>query len=96
MAVPLESDLTPRSPWAADFDHAPQTWGIECCEPSDPPPASGGQYSDSDSDPACGPGILESVGFNPHRIHRRRPSDYVFVVAAIAAGLLLLTWALAG
>jgi hypothetical protein len=36
------------------------------------------------------------VGLNPHRLHRRRPTDYVFVIAAVAAGLLLLGWALAG
>jgi len=40
--------------------------------------------------------ILGIVGFNPHRIHRRRTSDYVFVVAAIAVGVLLLAWALGG
>jgi hypothetical protein len=34
------------------------------------------------------------MGFNPHRKQRRRPSDYLFVVAAIAVALLLVAWAL--
>jgi hypothetical protein len=34
------------------------------------------------------------VGFNPNRKHRRRPSDYVFVAAALVVAALLLAWAL--
>jgi hypothetical protein len=36
------------------------------------------------------------VGFNPHRVQRRRPTDYLFVAAAVLIGVLLLVWALAG
>lgn len=36
------------------------------------------------------------MGFDPHRSHRRRPSDYVFVAAAVLVVLLLLGWALLG
>ena len=38
----------------------------------------------------------DRVGFNPHRVQRRRRSDYVFVVAAVAAAIVLLLWALVG
>jgi hypothetical protein len=34
------------------------------------------------------------VGFNPHRRQKRRPSDYVFVAAAIVVALVLVAWAL--
>jgi hypothetical protein len=33
------------------------------------------------------------VGFNPFRQHRRSPVDYVVLVAAFAAVLLVLLWA---
>lgn len=84
----------PRSPEAAELDAARDERYTEVLEPSERPERSGRQFAE----PARvrGPAILEDVGFNPHRIHRRRPSDYVFVVAAVVAGLLLLTWALAG
>jgi hypothetical protein len=36
------------------------------------------------------------MGFDPQRAHRRRPTDLVFVVAAVALGTLLVLWALAG
>jgi multisubunit Na+/H+ antiporter MnhB subunit len=34
------------------------------------------------------------VGFNPFRQQRRRPSDYLMVVAAFVIVALLLGWAL--
>jgi hypothetical protein len=34
------------------------------------------------------------MGFNPHRVRRRRPSDYVFVAAGIAVCVALVVWAL--
>jgi hypothetical protein len=40
--------------------------------------------------------ILRAVGLNPYRKFRARPADYVLVVAAIAAALALVVWALAG
>jgi hypothetical protein len=36
------------------------------------------------------------MGFNPHRPQRRRPTDYLFVGAAVVVVLLLLGWALFG
>jgi hypothetical protein len=36
------------------------------------------------------------VGLNPYRKQRRRPSDYVFVVAAVVIALALVAWALLG
>ena len=45
---------------------------------------------------AAASGHTDRVGFNPHRIHRRRPSDYVFVAAAVVTGVLLVAWVLAG
>jgi hypothetical protein len=37
------------------------------------------------------------MGFNPHRQYRRRgASDYVFVVAGLAAAAALVLWALLG
>jgi len=37
-----------------------------------------------------------SVGFNPHRQHRRSPLDYVMVAAALATCVGLVIWALFG
>jgi len=34
------------------------------------------------------------MGFDPHRPHRASPFDYVFVVAAVLAGIALLVWAI--
>jgi hypothetical protein len=34
------------------------------------------------------------MGFNPHRIRRRRPSDYVFVAAGLVVSAALVAWAL--
>jgi hypothetical protein len=39
---------------------------------------------------------MGSMGFNPHRKHKRRASDYVFVAAAFAAAIALVAWALLG
>jgi hypothetical protein len=36
------------------------------------------------------------VGFNPYRQHRRRPSDYLLVVAAFVVVSVLLVWAVMG
>ncbi len=36
----------------------------------------------------------DGVGLNPYRKQTRRPSDYVFVVAAIVVALALIAWAL--
>jgi multisubunit Na+/H+ antiporter MnhB subunit len=36
------------------------------------------------------------VGFNPYRQHRRRPSDYLMVLAAGVVVVALLAWALLG
>ncbi len=36
------------------------------------------------------------MGFNPHRKMTRRPSDYLFVVAATAAAIGLVVWVLLG
>jgi hypothetical protein len=38
--------------------------------------------------------ILVGVGFNPYRKTRRRPSDYVFVLAGVAVAVALVLWAL--
>lgn len=35
-----------------------------------------------------------AVGFNPFGQQRRRPSDYVFVVVALAVTFALVVWAL--
>jgi len=34
------------------------------------------------------------MGFNPHRARTRRPSDLLYVGAAIAVAVMLLAWAL--
>jgi hypothetical protein len=34
------------------------------------------------------------MGFNPNRKHRRRPSDYLFVGAALVVAVVLVAWAL--
>jgi Tfp pilus assembly protein PilN len=39
---------------------------------------------------------MPGVGFNPYRQHRRRPSDYLFVVAAFVVVSVLLVWAVMG
>ena len=36
------------------------------------------------------------MGFNPHRVQRRRPSDYVLVASAFLICGLLVAWALFG
>jgi hypothetical protein len=36
------------------------------------------------------------MGFNPHRKHVRRASDYIIVTSAMVAIVALLAWALAG
>jgi hypothetical protein len=36
------------------------------------------------------------MGFDPQRPHRRRPSDVVYVAAALIVGVLLVLWALVG
>jgi hypothetical protein len=36
----------------------------------------------------------EGVGLNPYRKQVRRPSDYVFVIAAVVVALALIVWAL--
>ncbi len=40
--------------------------------------------------------ILIYMGFDPNRFHRRRPSDFAFVISGIAVALLLLIWAFLG
>ena len=39
--------------------------------------------------PYCG-----AVGLNPHRRQRRSPYDYLFVGAAVLAGVALVIWAI--
>jgi len=34
------------------------------------------------------------MGLNPHRAHRRRPSDILLVAAALAVTVALVMWAL--
>jgi hypothetical protein len=36
------------------------------------------------------------MGFNPYRKFSAKPADYVFIVAAVAAVIGLLAWALLG
>ncbi|CAI8305806.1 MAG: Uncharacterised protein [Acidimicrobiales bacterium AG-410-I20] len=36
------------------------------------------------------------MGFDPNRSHRRRPSDFIFVISGIVVALLLLIWAFLG
>ena len=36
----------------------------------------------------------EAMGFNPQRTRTRRPSDFVYVGAAIAVAVMLVAWAL--
>jgi hypothetical protein len=43
-----------------------------------------------------GSAILAHMGFNPHRKQVRRTSDYVFVVAGIAAALAAVLWVVLG
>lgn len=38
----------------------------------------------------------DRMGMDPTRPHRRRPSDYLFVGAAVLVALLLVLWALLG
>jgi len=40
--------------------------------------------------------ILTAMGFNPNRVHRRTPADYVMVVAVVVVCALLLAWAFLG
>ena len=40
--------------------------------------------------------ILSVMGMDPTRPHRRRPTDYLFVGAALLMAVLLLLWALFG
>jgi hypothetical protein len=37
-----------------------------------------------------------SMGFNPYRKFRAKPSDYVFVVAGVLVAAALVTWAFLG
>ena len=41
-------------------------------------------------------GDTRSVGFDPQRLHRRRPSDLVFVAAGLLLTVLAVVWALFG
>jgi hypothetical protein len=43
---------------------------------------------------SMGPTIIIAMGLNPYRPQRRRPSDYVFVVAGLAVAAALVLWAL--
>lgn len=36
------------------------------------------------------------MGFNPHRVRRRTPSDYLMVFGALAVVVALVVWALVG
>jgi hypothetical protein len=36
------------------------------------------------------------MGFNPHRVRQRTPSDYVMVIGAFVVVALLIAWALVG
>jgi hypothetical protein len=36
------------------------------------------------------------MGFNPHRKQRRRPTDIVFVAAAVVACVALVAWGFLG
>ena len=36
------------------------------------------------------------MGLNPYRERNRRRSDYLFVVAAVVIGVVLLSWAVLG
>jgi hypothetical protein len=40
--------------------------------------------------------ILNGVGFDPTRKHKRRTSDYALVIAAFVVCALLLLWAILG
>ena len=40
--------------------------------------------------------IMATVGFNPFRPARRRPTDYLMVAAAMLIVVLLLAWAFTG
>ncbi|CAB4322555.1 MAG: hypothetical protein F2520_01425 [Actinobacteria bacterium] len=46
--------------------------------------------------PAPRSGDTCSVGFNPHRQHRRSPLDYVMVAAALITCVGLVIWAFFG
>jgi hypothetical protein len=49
-----------------------------------------------DLDRLHGRTILSTVGLNPYRKHRARPSDVVFAVAGVVVALALVAWALFG
>ena len=49
-----------------------------------------------ESSPVPPPVILGSMGFNPHRVHRRSPVDYLLVGAALVLCLGLVLWAVLG
>lgn len=36
------------------------------------------------------------MGFNPHRMHRRSPADYLMVIAAFVVVAALVAWAFIG
>jgi hypothetical protein len=40
--------------------------------------------------------ILDIVGFDPRRQHKRTPFDYFFVAASFVAVFVLVAWALLG
>jgi hypothetical protein len=56
----------------------------------------GGPGVGSGSAPAGTVGQNAGVGFNPYAKHRRRPSDYLMVVAAFVVVAVLLVWAVVG
>ena len=39
------------------------------------------------------PCIMEVMGFNPFRVHRRNTADYVIVAVALAVIVALVVWA---
>jgi len=42
------------------------------------------------------PGRMRPMGFDPNRPQVRRPTDYLFVAAAVVVCLALLAWAFLG
>jgi hypothetical protein len=53
-------------------------------------------------DPDAGRAVIATtgdtcpMGFNPHRVRRRTPSDYLMVFGALAVVVALVVWALVG
>ena len=48
--------------------------------------------SDTDNGRAAASARITSVGLNPFRQHKRRPSDYILVAAAFVVVALLVVW----